>query len=191
MEALDRPIWVHPARGPQFADYATEERSMYGLHAALGWPFDTAVFVARLVFGGVLDRHPRIKIVTHHGGGMIPHFAQRLGRRVGRLPDQWPSDPEEITARATELCRRLYADTALNGSIHAVRCSLAFFGADHLLFGTDMPFDDENGRACVRDTIANIAELQVSESDRRSMLSGTAERLLGLAKRPSVATARQ
>ncbi len=72
MADYDLPIWLHPARPPQMPDYATEELSRYELWWALGWPYETAAAMTRLVLSGLFDRHPRIKIITHHCGGMVP-----------------------------------------------------------------------------------------------------------------------
>ncbi|MES2606806.1 MAG: amidohydrolase family protein, partial [Pseudomonadota bacterium] len=69
MAAIDLPIWIHPARGALFADYKTEERSLYEIWWTFGWPYETSVAMARLVFSKLFDKHPNIKIITHHGGG--------------------------------------------------------------------------------------------------------------------------
>ena len=72
MAEYDLPIWMHPARAASMADYASEERSRFEMWWCFGWPYETSVAMARLVFSGLFDRHPNIKIVTHHMGGMIP-----------------------------------------------------------------------------------------------------------------------
>ena len=80
MAAHDLPIWLHPARTAAMRDYAAEEKSRFEMWWCFGWPYETSVAMARLVFSGVFDRHPGLKIVTHHlGGGMIPFFDGRIG----------------------------------------------------------------------------------------------------------------
>ncbi len=79
MAEYDLPIWMHPARAASMADYASEERSRFEMWWCFGWPYETSVAMARLVFCGLFDRHPDIKIVTHHMGGMIPFFDGRIG----------------------------------------------------------------------------------------------------------------
>src|SRR5258705_944907 len=74
MAELDLPILLHPARGANFPDYLTEKTSQYEMWWAFGWPYETSVAMARIVFAGIFDKHPDIKIVTHHYGGMIPYF---------------------------------------------------------------------------------------------------------------------
>ena len=79
MSELDRPIWMHPARGADFPDYPSEQKSHYEIWWTFGWPYETSVAMAHLVFAGLFDRLPHIKIITHHTGGMIPYFEGRIG----------------------------------------------------------------------------------------------------------------
>jgi aminocarboxymuconate-semialdehyde decarboxylase len=67
MAGLVRPIWIHPARTAGWPEYPTEPRSRYTLWQVLGWPYETAVCLARLVFAGHLERYPTLRIVAHHG----------------------------------------------------------------------------------------------------------------------------
>jgi len=68
--ALDVPMWMHPARGADVADYKDEERSKYEIWWTLGWPYETSVAQARMVFSGMMDKLPGLKIITHHLGGV-------------------------------------------------------------------------------------------------------------------------
>ena len=79
MAEYDRPIWVHPTRGPNFPDYLTEDVSQYEIWWTVGWPYETSTFMARLVFAKLFDRPPNLKIITHQGGAMIPFFEGRVG----------------------------------------------------------------------------------------------------------------
>ena len=74
MHEVDLPIWIHPARGANISDYPTEDRSKYEIWFVFGWPYETSVAVARLVFGYYFDEFPNLKIITHHMGAMIPFF---------------------------------------------------------------------------------------------------------------------
>src|SRR5690242_16177088 len=71
-------ILMHPARGADFSDYASEPRSKYEIWWTFGWPYETSTAMARLVFSGIFDTCPGIKIVTHHMGAMIPYFEGRV-----------------------------------------------------------------------------------------------------------------
>ena len=79
----DIPIWIHPARGADFPDYLTETKSKYEIWWTFGWPYETSAAMSRIVFSGMFDRHPKLKIVTHHMGGMIPVFRRPRGLWLG------------------------------------------------------------------------------------------------------------
>src|SRR5260370_16641114 len=73
---LDVPLWVHPARGAGFPDYQTEKKSKFELWWVFGWPYETSVFMARMVFAGIFDRFPKIKIIPHHPAALFPYFSR-------------------------------------------------------------------------------------------------------------------
>ena len=75
---LDGAVWIHPTRSPAWPDYPAERRSKYGIWWSLGWPYETSACMARLVYSGVFDTYPALRVITHHAGGMVPHFAGRL-----------------------------------------------------------------------------------------------------------------
>ena len=83
MAELDLPIWLHPARGANLTDYPAEAKSRYEMWWCFGWPYDTSVAMVRLVFGGLFDRYPKLKIITHHLGGMIPYLRRPRRTRPG------------------------------------------------------------------------------------------------------------
>jgi predicted TIM-barrel fold metal-dependent hydrolase len=172
---LDRTIWLHPARSPIWPDYLTERESQFGIWWSLGWPYETAAAMARLVYSGHMERHPGIKIITHHGGGMIPHFSGRLDSI--QADDQREAFEQVFTRPALDYFRMFYADTAFFGAAHAARSSAEFFGADHILFGTDMPL---GGPQVIPDTLADVRAIGLSPEDEAKVLTGNAERVLGL-----------
>ncbi len=183
---LDATIWVHPTRSARWPDYPTEERSKYEIWWTFGWPYDTSAFMARLVFSGLFDRLPQIKILTHHGGGMTPHFAGRIGygwdQLGARTPPEERGDVEhQLRRRPLEYFKLFYADTAMFGAAHAIACVLEFYGTEHVLFASDSPFDPEKGPLYIRETLANIRSLELSEEQRRAILEGNARRVLGVA----------
>jgi aminocarboxymuconate-semialdehyde decarboxylase len=182
------PIWLHPARPATVADYAGEARSKYDLWWAFGWPYETSVAMGRLVFSGLFDRHPDIVIITHHMGAMIPFCAGRIGGGLDQLGTR-SDDPDDAVAlgrlrrRPIDYFRMFYGDTALFGAWHAMESGLEFFGADHVLFGTDFPFDPERGPGFIRDTIGAMERLRASADDKALIYEGNARRLLRL-RRP-------
>ena len=181
--AADRPIWIHPFRLPAVPDFATEETSRYMISQSLGWPYETAAALSRLVFTGVFDRFPNLRIIGHHGGGMIPHFSGRLGRYLEvwgpRIDTDLGGALPRLKKPLLDYFRMFYVDTALNGAPHAVECVLDFFGPDHVLFGTDHPFDPGAGEF-IRDTIADIEALKLDSRLKQGIFGGNALRLLRL-----------
>src|SRR5256884_7916679 len=81
----DLPVWVHPTRTAKFADYVSESKSKYEIYWLFGWPYETSVFMARLVFSGMMEKLPNLQIITHHLGAMAPFFDARIGHRMGKL----------------------------------------------------------------------------------------------------------
>ncbi|MEV4895521.1 amidohydrolase family protein [Nonomuraea sp. NPDC055795] len=183
MARRDLPIWMHPARGAAFADYATEDASRYEIWWALGWPYETSVAMSRLVFSGLFERHPALKIITHHMGAMIPYLEGRIGlgwsdqlgsRTEGEVLD------ETLPKGLLEYFRRFYADTALSGSAIGMRCGLEFFGPEHVLFATDCPFDPEGGPMYIRETIKAIGSLDLSPQARDRIYHLNIRSMIGL-----------
>ena len=186
MARYDLPIWLHPSRGMNFADYAAEKASKFEIWWALGWPYETSVAMARIVFAGIFDRLPGIKIITHHVGGMIPMMEGRLGPGMDLLGVRTPAEHKELVKtdlreRPLDAFRHFYADTASFGSRPAIECGLAFFGIEKLLFASDMPFDPEQGPGYIRATLRAIDEMNLSPANREAILNGNIKKLLKLA----------
>ena len=185
MAELDMPIWLHPTRAADFPDYKAEQRSKYDMWWVFGWPYETSVAMGRLVMSGVFDRHPDIKIIAHHMGGMVPYFEGRVGPGLDQLGKR-SNDPDDMGAlgrlekRPYDYFRMFYADTAVFGSIPATECGLAFFGSDHVLFASDAPFDPERGSGYIRETIRVIDNITASIEDKQKIYEGNARRLLKL-----------
>jgi uncharacterized protein len=182
---LGRTVWVHPVRGAQMADYPSEQASRYGMWMAFGWPYETTVFMCRMVLSGIFQRHPDLRILTHHAGGMIPHFGERLGKALDLTQPMGldlggATDPGAQHALLLDQLKRFYGDTSLSGTRHAVECGLGFFGVERLLFGTDMPFDRDGGPGYVRGAVRALDAMDLADTDRALIYAGNARRVLGL-----------
>lgn len=176
---LGVPIWLHPARSAAIPDYASEQKSRFEMWWCFGWPYETSVAMARLVFSGLFDRYPGLQIITHHLGGMIPYFDGRIGYGMEMLGSRTPDEDyskvlSSLKRPHLEYFREFYGDTALMGGTSGLSAGLKFFGADQVLFATDTPF------APIAATIAALDAQDLSDADRRKIFSGNAERLLGL-----------
>lgn len=174
-EELDVAVWLHPTRSPAWPDYPTEPASLHGLWWSIGWPYETTAAMCRLVYSGVMEAHPRLRVLTHHAGAMIPYFSGRF--RGVQTEDQRPA-LARLADEPLAYLRRFYADTALFGAPHALRCAVDFFGPGHVLFGTDMPL---GGPTVVADTIADVESLGLDAADRDRVFRGNAREVLRLA----------
>jgi aminocarboxymuconate-semialdehyde decarboxylase len=141
--------------------------------------------MAHIVFSGVFDRYPGIKIVAHHLGGIVPYLEGRigpgydiLGRRTS--DEDYISLRKGMKKRPIDYFRMFYADTALFGAREPTACGLKFFGTDRVLFGTDMPFDQNTGVSYVRSTIDVIDSLDIGPEERKKIYEGNARRILNL-----------
>jgi predicted TIM-barrel fold metal-dependent hydrolase len=166
------PVFLHPARSGAFADYVTERRSLYDVWQIFGWPYETTIAMTRLVFAGLFDRHPDAVIITHHLGAMAPYFEGRMHggwEQFGTRGAEGEAEtlPVRLAHPPAWYFRRFYADTALFGAPHAMRCGLAYFPPDRVLFGSDMPFDPEGGPRYIRDTIRDLDESGIPPEHRR------------------------
>ena len=185
MAKLDLPIWLHPARGADFPDYQKEKKSHYEIWWTFGWPYETSVAMAHMVFEGLFDRFPDLKVITHHMGGMIPYFEGRVGPGWDQLGTR-TSDVDytallrKLKRRPLDYFRLFYADTALFGAAEATRCGLQFFGPERVLFASDSPFDPEKGSMYTRLTIEIVDRLDISAADRHAIYEGNARRLMKL-----------
>jgi aminocarboxymuconate-semialdehyde decarboxylase len=135
--------------------------------------------MTRLVFAGVFEKFPKIKFITHHCGAMIPYFADRIIALYnifvrGCKDTVFPG----LTKPPIEYFKMFYSDTALNGNTSALMCGYNFFGEDRLLFGTDMPYDHENGALSIRQTIEAIEGMGISESSKKKIYEENARNLL-------------
>jgi uncharacterized protein len=185
MAELDLPIWLHPARGADFPDYKSETKSHYEIWWTFGWPYETSVAMAHLVFAGLFDKHPDLEIITHHMGAMIPYFEGRVGPGWDQLGTRTSDEDytlvlKRLKKRPLDYFRMFYADTALFGAKDATMLGLRFFGADRVLFASDSPFDPEKGSAYIRWTIEIIDSLDITPEERYAIYEGNARKLLKL-----------
>jgi uncharacterized protein len=181
---FDRPLWIHPARGADMPDYKTEKQSLFEIWWTLGWPYETSVAMSRIVFAGLFDRHPNLKIITHHMGGMIPYFEGRVGHGWDQLGTRttdvdYTQVLKQLKKRPIDYFRMFYADTALFGAAAGTKCGLDFFGVDHVLFASDTPFEPQPG-VYIRETFDIIDGLSIGDADRARIYGGNLAALTGL-----------
>jgi aminocarboxymuconate-semialdehyde decarboxylase len=156
-------VFLHPSGVPD-----PQRQADYWLPQLVGYPMETALAVARLVFGRVLERFP-LNLCLAHGGGCLPSLR-------GRLDMGWDrKDVARTTAvPPSEFTDRLYYDTAVFSPVLLARL-VEDVGADHVLLGTDHPFELRD-----REPLATVAALGLDEADARRILRDNAAELLGL-----------
>ena len=178
---FDLPIWIHPCRGSAVSDYPTEDVSFHRIFSLFGWPYETTVAMTRLVFAGIFEKFPKIKFITHHCGAMVPFFADRIinlyNNNLERLGQKFFPG---LTRHPVEYFKMFYNDTALNGNTSGLMCGYHFFGEDHLVFGSDMPYDIQNGALAIKQTIEAIDGMEIPESSKKKIYEGNARNLLNI-----------
>jgi len=121
-----------------------------------------------------MEQYPTLTIVTHHlGGGLLPFFS-------GRFENKLPNLKHKMKKPLSESLKRIYGDTAVDGTAAALPCGHAFFGTERMLFGTDYPFSPENGEFYLRENLAIIKQWNLPEPDKAKILGGNAIKLLKL-----------
>jgi aminocarboxymuconate-semialdehyde decarboxylase len=182
----DKAVFLHPSRGAfDLADYKTEKKSKYEIWWTFGWPYETSVAMARLVFGGVMDEFTSLKVLAHHLGAMVPYFEGRVGPGWDQLGNRTTDEDyktllKNMKRRPLDYFKDFYADSAVFGSKAATECGLSFYGADKVLFASDCPFDPEKGPGYIRDTIKILESLDISKAALNKIAYKNAQKLLGI-----------
>jgi len=165
---LDVPLYLHPANGADVPHVLSGHPELIG--PMWSWGTDTATHALRLIFGGVFDEFPRAKLLLGHMGEGLPYALWRLDSRWGFHNHH---GIELARERPSEYLREnLYITTSGVCSAAPLQCALQALGADHILFGSDYPFED------MATATAFLAGAPVSEADRAKISHANAERLL-------------
>jgi aminocarboxymuconate-semialdehyde decarboxylase len=165
-EQLGCVVFLHPL-GTTLGDRVKP----YYLSNHLGQPLEHAVALSHLIFGGVLDRHPGLKLFAAHGGGY-------LASHIGRADHAWQVRPDARTCQhaPSSYLRRMWFDTIVYRA-EGLRHLAAEVGVDKLIIGTDYPYD--MAHYAMHELVDAVAEF--SEADRAAILGGNALKLLGVA----------
>lgn len=164
-QALDALIFVHPQHV-----VGAERMKDYNLANLIGNPTETSLAFARCIFGGVLERFPRLKFLLAHAGGFLPYTWGRLDRGF-QIQD---SATSKISKTPAEYMKVLYFDT-----IAHIRMALEYlienFGADHVLLGSDYPYDMGEP-----EPVESLRRLRISNEQQEQISSTNSYRLLGI-----------
>lgn len=181
MQNYDLPVVLHPRKTNKIPDYPGEDTSKYLVYTNFGWPYATSVAMARIAFG-VFVHYPKLKVLTHHGGGMIPFFHRRaeFSWDLHQTRMGYEADGQTLTQAPIDYYRMFYCDTVLQGNTPALMCALDFFGEDRMLFGTDAPYDTGMGEKVNRETIAAVDAMDISAETRQKIYVDNARKLFRL-----------
>jgi aminocarboxymuconate-semialdehyde decarboxylase len=162
-EELGAFMFIHPHNVA-----GADRLKSYYLGNLIGNPLDTTIAAACLAFGGVMDRHPKLKVCLAHGGGFTPYQAARWehGWSVRTEPKMnLPAQPRDIAGR-------FYYDTILH-SARALEAMIGLTGASRVVLGSDYPYD-----MAMMDCVSHVRSLSISDADKITILGGHAEKLL-------------
>ena len=167
----DLPILLQPTHWESYP--LVDMETGYKMMSVFGWPFDTTQGVWRLIFGGVLDRYPSLKIVTHHCGAMLPFFVKRAeGVASGGVLQS------KISRPIAEYWKNIYGDTVLSGHVPALACGYDFFGPERMLYGSDYPFGKQSGEASIKSNLEGVKAMYIPEQSMKMILGDNAKKLL-------------
>jgi predicted TIM-barrel fold metal-dependent hydrolase len=167
LAAGGKPLFLHPANAPCQSNW-----DKYSLHQKILWPTDSTLAISRIVYAGIFDRYPKLKLIGSHLGGMILLYLDRLNWREGNPVCK--DEPEDYF-------KKIYYDTA--GPIRGAFIKLVYdtVGAEQILFGADYP----HGRGGRDDqfypmTLKEMEELDIPKAEKEKIYYLNAKRLFGI-----------
>lgn len=182
VDRLGVVVYLHPTNSPPEISRPYEQE--YDLMHVLGWPYETTLILSRLIFTGVLQTNPNLRIVGHHMGGMMAFF-------LGRIAESYDKTSSDVNKGQKEEARRsgdsqeyiknsFYYDTAVGGSLAAIKCGYEVFGAKQIIFATDYPWGPDGGTKRLSKYPDLVRSLDADNNDLDLIFSGNTRRLLRL-----------
>ena len=165
-ERLGVPFFLHPQN-------SGDVRRLEDLHLwnLVGFPAETALTVARLILGGVFERHPGLKVILAHGGGYFPYQIGRLDHGYAVRPDL----AERLPRRPSDYLGSIYCDSLIHSDV-SLRFLLDRMGDEHVVVGSDYPYNMGNPAP-----VDAIRSLGLGREREARVLGKNLERLLGIA----------
>jgi aminocarboxymuconate-semialdehyde decarboxylase len=163
-EELGVPILLHPAK-----PMTTELVKGYELTSTLGNMFENTIAMARIIASGLLDQHPKLKLVCPHLGGTLPYISGRMDHQLTVLK----RGPQNLQRKPTEYLRSIYMDI-VSPLPEAMRFALDFSSADRLLFSSDHPWVQP------QEILDPLRSLKLPASTEAKILGGNAKALFHL-----------
>jgi aminocarboxymuconate-semialdehyde decarboxylase len=166
---------MHPSRPPVYPDYIDEQVSKYQVWQTLSWLMDSSAAMVRIVFAGVFDRYPDLKLIVHHHGALVPLFAKRM--QYGWDYFEESTGKKQVTSISRPYIdhfRKFYCDTATQGHEPALlEMACRFFDSSRILFGSDAPMDATGGKAFTLDAASSVEAMAIPAEDKQRIYRGT------------------
>jgi predicted TIM-barrel fold metal-dependent hydrolase len=164
-------VEIHPSHRPVTADAMKEAGLPFQLY---GFTMDTTMVVTSLLYQGVFEKYPGLKVHHSHLGGMVPYMIGRVDNAFRRFNKEWgielPKPPSEYYKN------QVYVDT-LSLHVPAMKCALEFMGVEHLLFGTDYP---HRASGTVEENFVALDSMGLDEGKKGEILEKNATKLFNL-----------
>jgi predicted TIM-barrel fold metal-dependent hydrolase len=165
------PIWIHP----QLVRGWSQD---YVLDKIFGWLYETSIALARLVFSGIMEEYPDLRIIPHHLGAMVPHFSGRI-QGFYEARDLYPGTKlVTLPKDPLEYFRRFYGDSVVSGAVHAFECGYKFFGPEHVIMATDYPFGPQQGELWLKEMLDQINGAGLPQKEKDMILGGNLLKLI-------------
>jgi aminocarboxymuconate-semialdehyde decarboxylase len=168
-QALDILVFIHPLEGGGRAELRD-----YYLWNVIGNPMETTIAAGHMILSGILEAYPHLKILLAHGGGALPYVHARLDRGF----EQRPEINKVISRPPTDYLKEFYFDTITHDRA-SLRYLIDFAGVDHILLGSDYPFDMGSEKP-----LDGLRSLGLKKEDESKIQGGTAARLLNWNMQP-------
>ncbi len=177
---LDVPLWIHPSRPPIYPDYVGEAVSKFQIWQTLSWLMDSSAAMVRIVFAGVYERYPHLKLIIHHHGALVPLFAERMQNGWDYFEQNTgKKQPTSLSSPYIDHFKKFYCDTATQGYAPLLlQMTHDFFEKERMLFGSDAPMDKSSGEIFTRAAQKSVEEMPISETERQQIFSGNLLKLL-------------
>ena len=161
VEKLGLPVFLHPT---DVIFQEVLEGYDGALHLSLGRVIEVSVAAMRLILSGVMERHPKLKLVLTHTGGSLPYQAGRMDKN---------SKAAKLPKPVTAYMQRMFTDTVSPHSA-GMKFAIDYYGIDHVMYGTDYPCWDP--AACLK----LLGEIELSDADKHKLFYANARRILNL-----------
>ncbi len=179
---LGAPVYIHPSQPAQHRDRTYE--GDYDLSHVFGLELETVLMLSRLVFSGIMERYPALKVVGHHLGGGLPFWMGRITETYDVTNPLHEAQAKRIHGGLSkplfDYFSRFYYDTAVGGNAAAIRCAVETFGASQVIFATDAPNGPGTGEVRLATYTKIIRSLNLPKEDEDKVLAGNTRKMLNL-----------